>query len=206
MFLIWSQIFSLSNSMWASYSVEKWCKWVKRLQHSSLSLWIIWAVSGIPEEVPGTKGTIPILWNACDCFSKLTDWGVFPFNFCRIHQHKRHYYQILLAAWKKMLWITWWCAWISSWWSKGGLGHLMPGIFLVITLNHGSSSSISMETTWKKICIKPKVRHCKFCCIFWTPTVRFGYTTAVVFPMVWMLCNHTNKRVVAAAEVDKIVQ
>lgn len=48
-------------SVWASYSVEKWCKRVKRLQHSSLSLWIIWAVSGIPKEVPGTKGTITIL-------------------------------------------------------------------------------------------------------------------------------------------------
>jgi len=79
-----------------------------------------------------------------------------PFNFCRTHLRKNYHHQTLLAAWRKMPWITWWCAWILYWWSKGGVGHLMPRIFLVIILNHGSSSSsMFIETTSQKICIKP---------------------------------------------------
>ena len=60
-----------------------------------------------------------------------------PSNFRRAHILKR-YRQTLLAASKKMRWINWWCAWISFWWSEGGVSHLMQETFSVATLNHGS--------------------------------------------------------------------
>jgi hypothetical protein len=56
--------FTHSFSMWTPYPRYKWCKWAKRLQHSSLSLRIIQRVSTIPKEVSRTKGTLTILYNA----------------------------------------------------------------------------------------------------------------------------------------------
>lgn len=122
--------------MRASYSLRNGCQWVKRLQHSSLSLWTLWASSGISQVVSGSKGRIFCTWLkwlvSCNEQTKNS------YQHYRALHYKSHH-PIQLAPWRMMPWRNWWYASSSFQWSKAWASSHASKHLSVITLNHGSS-------------------------------------------------------------------
>lgn len=90
----------------------------------------------------------------------------------------------------------------------------MPGTFSVITLNHGSFSSMLIETTNIKVDLHQALignESSRFMVatfvVFYQHQLRdLGIHASVVVPITCMLCNHTSQKVAATAEVDEIFQ